>query len=92
MDHDGLARAQRLDDLIGELGHCLPRSRNTAIGYWKGAKRKSTGCRRSGFAREVEVRLLIGLQKRDDDIDPCVTPGSDLIIEPLCAAGSGDDS
>ncbi len=47
VDRDGLARAQRIDDLVRELRHCLTRARNIAIGDWEGTKDEPAG-RRQG--------------------------------------------
>src|SRR5712692_2406317 len=92
MDDDGLARAQLIDDLVCELRHCLTRARDTAIGDWERTKANPVVLGRRGFTREVEVRLLDGLQERHDEVDARLTPSSGLIVEPLRTARSWNNA
>src|SRR5437016_3539614 len=92
MERDVLARVQRLDDLIYQLGHCLARARNTTIGNGNRVKFEAACRGSSRFASQGEFRLFGGLQKRDDNLDTSLTPTARLIIEPLCAAGPGNNT
>src|SRR5438876_531753 len=74
MERDVLARVQRLDDLIYQLGHCLARARNTTIGNGKRVKFEAACRRSSRFASQGEVRLFSapGKPGRSDAISSAV--------------------
>src|SRR5438876_476195 len=92
MECDVLARVQRIDDLICQVGHRLARIRNTAIGDRKGSKFEPAGSGRGRFANKSELRFFSRLQERDDDVDTSLMPGSRLTVKPLGAARLRDNA
>jgi hypothetical protein len=89
---DRLARAQHFDEPPDQFGNRLTRGRDTAIRDREGVKGESAGGRRSMFTGKAELDRLITRQERYDNIDPRPTPRASLIVEPLRAAGSRDDT